>query len=371
MTREEKEKRYDEVINKLKHLMEQDIYPLITMANVQDFFPELKESEDDRIRNKLIEAVTSIKKGESPWFVSDKETCDKVLDWLEKQGEKDKLIRELGEYKVKYIQETLGKAFTMNNKDDERVRKTTIAFLKDFADKGYENAVECITWLENVGKDKEINNFNVIPGFYKCVRRMFDGTPDGKLLFEVGNIYECLSKHSRAEFEVSYGHSVYLEDPVVCKHFIPFERKYEPKFKVGDWSVSNLDKKTRQISEVHFDEYNSYYVVNGKDVNLEEYDRLHHLWTIQDAKDGDVLVNKDGAIFINAGSSGGGTLDYYCYLSVQNEFCIKKHKTSSWFYKNEIKPATKEQCNLLFQRMKEAECKWDAEKKELIKEKLR
>lgn len=32
--------------------------------------------------------------------------------------------------------------------EDERLRKTTILFLKDFANQGYENAVECIDWLE-------------------------------------------------------------------------------------------------------------------------------------------------------------------------------------------------------------------------------
>ena len=83
-------------------------------------------------------------------------------------------------------------------------------------------------WLEKQGKDKkEINNFDVRPGLYKCVHRMFDGTPDGRLLFEIGNVYKCISKHDRAEFEVSYGHSIYLEDPVVRKHFIPFESKNE------------------------------------------------------------------------------------------------------------------------------------------------
>ena len=74
---------------------------------------------------------------------------------------------------------------------------------------------------------KEINNFDVLPGLYKCVHRMFDGTPNGRLLFEIGNVYKCLSKHDRAEFEVSYGHSVYLEDPIVCRYFIPFESKCE------------------------------------------------------------------------------------------------------------------------------------------------
>ena len=42
----------------------------------------------------------------------------------------------------------------MNNKDDDRLRKTTIAFLKEFADKGYENAVECIDWLEKQSEQK-------------------------------------------------------------------------------------------------------------------------------------------------------------------------------------------------------------------------
>ena len=35
-------------------------------------------------------------------------------------------------------------------KDNERLRKTSIAFLQHFADKGYENAVECIDWLKSL-----------------------------------------------------------------------------------------------------------------------------------------------------------------------------------------------------------------------------
>ena len=68
--------------------------------------------------------------------------------------QKDKLIQELGAYKVKYTQEVLSNHPYIMNKDDERLRNTTIAFLKDFADKGYENAVECIDWLEKRGEQK-------------------------------------------------------------------------------------------------------------------------------------------------------------------------------------------------------------------------
>lgn len=43
-----------------------------------------------------------------------------------------------------------------NNEKDERLRKTSISFLKHYADKGYENAVECIDWLESI--KERINN---------------------------------------------------------------------------------------------------------------------------------------------------------------------------------------------------------------------
>ena len=219
MTEKEKAKAYDEAIDRAKKFYGNGIIEVI--------FPELKESEDEKIKNAILNHLKKML-GNSQDDVCGVRVED-AIDWLEKQRDKDKLIQELGEYKVKYTQEVLEKYINnMSNKDDERLRKTAIAFLKDFAEQGYENAVECIDWLEKQGEDKkEINNFDVLPGLYKCVHRMFDGTPDGKLLFEIGNVYKCLSKHDRAEFEVSYGHSVYLEDPVVCKYFIPFESKGE------------------------------------------------------------------------------------------------------------------------------------------------
>lgn len=59
---------------------------------------------------------------------------------------------------------------SMSNKDNERLRKTTIAFLKDFAEQGYENAVECIDWLEKQ-REQEEYKFMVID---KLVKDKFD-----------------------------------------------------------------------------------------------------------------------------------------------------------------------------------------------------
>lgn len=140
MTDKEKAKAYNEAIERAKSYGNR-----IT----EEIFPELKEREDEKIRWWIIDDIRyNINNG--PLNNSEyKKKAEKAIAWLEKQRDKDKLIQELGEYKVKYTQEVLEKYInSMNNKDDERLRKTTIAFLKDFAEQGYENAVECIDWLE-------------------------------------------------------------------------------------------------------------------------------------------------------------------------------------------------------------------------------
>ena len=320
MTEKENAVAYNKAIERTKKLYGNRI--------TKEIFPELKEDDDEKIKKDLIQWVD-----EFPDTIWRGHYKNDIIAWLEKQGDKDKLIQELGEYKVKYTQEVLEKHITsMSNKDDERLRKNTIAFLKDFAELGYENAVECIAWLEKQGEDKkEINNFDVLPGLYKCIHRMFDGTPDGRLLFEIGNVYKCLSKHDRAEFEVSYGHSVYLEDPVVCKYFIPFESKDEQ-------TSSQTNERT---------------------------------WTIQDAKDGDVIFYDEGWICIFK-CIHGIWYSSYCFITDDGEFHTgyERHAVDSTIHGN-AHPATKEQRDILMKAMNDAGYKWDSEKKELKKEKVK
>ena len=139
MIEKEKTEAYDKVIERAKKLYGNGI--------AEEIFPELKESKDEKIRKEIISILRNA------YWTSNRNRFNELVAWLEKQGDKDKLIQELGEYKVKYTQEVLEKHInSMNNKDNERLRKTTIAFLKDFVEKGYENAVECIDWLEKQGK---------------------------------------------------------------------------------------------------------------------------------------------------------------------------------------------------------------------------
>ena len=285
MSIEEKAKAYDKAYKKVAVRFGFNI--------ADEIFPELKESEDERVRKEIIDFIydktdTYELRGKSnSWLV-----------WLEKQGDKDKLIQELGEYKVKYTQEVLEKHLKTINKDDERLRKTTIAFLKDFAEQGYENAVECIDWLE---------------------------------------------KHEQKPTD-----------------------KVEPKFnfKVNQWIVAT-GKCVYLIAKI--DGFNVTLVDTNGDEYVFDTSSLNdaHEWTIQDAKDGDVLEFGDhgrlvtGILsFVNKTT---GKVDVSCLLEGD------KFKVGVFYNLDTVKPhpATKEQRSLLFQKMREAEYEWDAEKKEL------
>lgn len=76
---EEKAKAYDEALEMAKKLIENEEtnVPVFYVNNIKDIFPELKESEGERIRKELIDFVKSRLAG----FPD----CKRFTDWLEKQ----------------------------------------------------------------------------------------------------------------------------------------------------------------------------------------------------------------------------------------------------------------------------------------------
>lgn len=137
--------------------------------------------------------------------------------------------------------------------------------------------------------------------------------------------------------------------------------KVESKFKVGDW-ITNGDYTWKIISIDNFD----YTLQNQWGEYVEDaivyVNDVFHLWTIQDAKYGDVLSDKYNNIGIFQ-KCAGICWHSYIYLGCGNELlgCGSHEQIDTH-------PATKEQHDLLFAKMKEAGYEWDAEKKELRKE---
>lgn len=155
----------------------------------------------------------------------------------------------------------------------------------------------------------------------------------------------------------------------------PFD-KVEPKFKVGDWITSNNDGEVWQIGSIYYVTGRCCYLYNkNRDsicVTKEELNNDYHLWTIQDAKDGDVLVTTTprNCPFIYRMTHYNNNLAYfYAGIDGNGNFC-EGYLTRKLYHFGSVAnvvPATEEQRNLLFQKMKEAGYEWDSEKKELKK----
>lgn len=153
-------------------------------------------------------------------------------------------------------------------------------------------------------------------------------------------------------------------------HFFKPADKVEPKFKVGDWIINRTDATIMQI--VNNEDFYESVEIGGQrrtdTYNYVEWD--FRLWTIQDAKDGDILTNGNSIVIFRKIGNKEWTdvIDYYIGWFIGSKIIIQKF-LSHWGRVDEVKlePATKEQCDLLFQKMKEAGYEWDAEKKELKK----
>ena len=142
--------------------------------------------------------------------------------------------------------------------------------------------------------------------------------------------------------------------------------KFEPKFKVGDWVIcKNGSHRVFQVikrswpNAEYLDEKGA-----GGFLNVTTLDKQYRPWTIQDAKAGDLLAD-DYGIYI---------FDRFFEYDEKSFYCMGAYQHSQKVYENEhmlcsieVHPATKEQRDLLFQKMKEAGYEWDADKKEAKK----
>lgn len=144
----------------------------------------------------------------------------------------------------------------------------------------------------------------------------------------------------------------------------------KPKFHVGDWIVSTLNGSVYKIIGLSYFEYeimsNDGYKAN---LHIKIVDDNFNLWTIENAKEGDVLCTyecgKPKIVFILKGTPKKPyVLSYYCYYNIMHPY-FKTDSEKGCLAPNmeDLKPATKEQRDLLFQKMKESGYEWDANKK--------
>ena len=242
----------------------------------------------------------------------------------------------------------------LKESEDEKARNEIMEFIYWAVDRGSitekqrEKSNLWIAWLEKQGERKQ-NITNLISD----LENYFATTTKEQQKKDWDEIKNWEEKH--------FNHDKYIEQK-------PADQ-VKPKFKVDDWITIDNPCQIISIEENYIVQYCD--DEKTREISKKFCESHFHLWTIQDAKDGDVLYHKSPLtgieyIVMSKGINGYGNIDsYFRYNSVDG---FGTYIPSVFKAKlDDITPATKEQRDFLFQEMKEAGYEWDVEKKELKK----
>lgn len=278
------EEKLREIINS-----NSEYYPSEDKAIFAKYFPELKESEDERLRKGIIRNLQYLM-NRSEGFV--KEDLQEKIVWLENQAEQS----------------------------TDKIEPNPVWSEED---------EEMLKWLCRIIHTQRLDR--------------------AITLKEESELGEWIDK--------------WLNHNLQTKQSEQSTDKIEPKFHEDDWIIFNG-------SILHIDEIvNGYYRTTSRGDGIHnsydwDIDNAARLWTIEEAKVGTVLVDEDNNIGIYIGKND----DFWhscIYLGCDG--CLHGINIGAYHKHNNTKPATKEQRNLLFQKMKEAGYEWDAQKKEVKK----
>lgn len=248
---------------------------------------------------------------------------------------------------------------------DEKIRKDIIAFIKE----NYSSAKSWVAWLEKQGekpgksiieawKDMRLEVYQQASGN----RHEPNCSDDNTKMFSLNDIDEIIEKINEQTEKVDNQNCVKPAD------------KVEPKFHEGDWVVMNENHNSiYQVEKIENYHYILRHILGGIFRIPFDSENSMRPWTIKYAKEGDVIFDKSDntiGIFKCFGmlpDGGCNNDDSYCYLHCQYDPPYADITLDNEAFSEDVVPATKEQRDLLFAKMKEAGYEWDAEKKKLIK----
>jgi hypothetical protein len=406
MTQKEKAKRYDEAIERARALNNGEDVDVEAGTTICEYiFPELKESEDERIRKAIIEFFELQDDNTTYSFIPKKD----IIAWLEKQSKHLENYDEAEKEKADFV----GDGFIECHADFLDFKEGNTYWLEYIGDDKYNvrsdnllgktyHITPCqlytvfkkLTWLEKQSKHSIFNvpSREVILAIWDLGNEWKELT-NGCISTEYGTQLDYIQKHwEESEYylrekqgEKPQGKSALeavKEEKVDNQNCVKSTDKVEPKFHKGDWITIDKDKPCQIIS---MDDKGNYIAQNCDDkkthiLSKKFCESYFHLWTIQDAKDGDVLSAnwRVGANFWERiiifkkyhSKDVKGLINAPYVEGYGNTFkngklipCAKVPYYSTWT--DNLYPATKEQHDLLFQTMKEAGYEWDADKKEL------
>lgn len=332
------------------------------------------ENKDERIKNRLIKLIKM--SSEVGGFALHKWEADEMLAWLEKQDtERKQLYVRFGDIpsneksKIYHGEEEIGDengvsvypAFELNGNIvlglTLPITKTTLYTQQHLLE--YDNRPCYLVSGDYVGKGTDgeplIKNISVIKKLDNYRIKECEKKPAIEMITPEESLGIDSDTYNKIVDECIYG-----DDKQKSAD------KVEPKFHEGDWITNGAC--IIQITSVD----DRYYWHDNDCVggDIESMDKEYHLWSIDDAKDGDALrVNYLTFLFQEVTDNNcqhkNAAVAYCSYVDGDDSFglsgpdCITNLES--------IHPATKEQRDLLFEKMHEARYEWDAEKKELEK----
>ena len=293
---------------------------------LESLFPELTESEDEKVRKSVIAIINN--------YVDNSNTFKpKMIAWLEKQK-------------------------PITNKEDEEVRQYLIRTMKR-CDINVPMVQKALAWLEKQGNKPQKTSI------WKHWKDGIAGNGEGETIYLIKYGY-TYSLSSCLGFECDYIELSELDKLLSEKQGEqkPAD-KVEPKFKVGDWIVN--DYCIGKVIELTDD---AYLLDTGQGIPFS-CEHNAHLWTIQDAKEGDIIYlpngNNEYYFFIFKGIENAAVMSFAHFYQYNDGTSKVEGTIDDLFSVNDIfQPSTKEQRDLLFQKMHEAGYMWDSESKQLL-----
>ena len=312
------EQKYKEALERAKSKIKNDKDRVLYESDVIDIFPELYESEDEMIRKVIIEHFAG---SHSSMFPYKGFTKEQILAWLEKQDKQNTNI-----------------LWHDASEEPEKYREV----LCEWRAKGDIN---------------HLTSFHDVAFYHRNDKTFWNGKQQIENVIKWAYVDEMPEKQDEQKSQDKSALEAIKEE------------KVEPKFKVSKWYQCTKDFFGKGVT---FDKNTAYYC--AKEGCLQDeygchiaivkdlYDNFK-LWTIEDAKNGDVLAWDDSkciALFKNIYDEE--SFNSHGYVG----HCTGTFKSRLTYHVIEdAHPATKEQRDLLFAKMHEAGYEWDAEKKEL------
>ena len=280
MTQKEKAEAYDTALERAKDMLNDGIISNNAIAYLQGIFPELKESEDERIRKDIISHLKYLGK----YCQESMPNVNEWIAWLEKQGKQT--LPQTNEHAWLYL------------------------------------VSDVLTWKDEIGQYLE---------------------KDG-----IGQYLDDPRVQERAK-RLCGEYAQKLYNPSVLSNQESAD-KVKPKFKVGDWVVTSYGKVNRVIS---VDKDGDGFTLDDDTYFSGSWKDNYHLWTIEDAKDGDVLA-ASGCIVIFK-EIDGLNIKCHCtyFLGFNPKFYVDTLQNKTAFC-----PATKQQREILKRAITNAGYKW-------------